>query len=429
MIFGVDAKTSSEVEWSTSKLANPHVAIFGDSGMGKSTLLRRFAKAMEQSGHPRFRMHIADGHGDMEIDGESAVRFHESADFGFNPLELNPDPEFGGVRKRIQSLIAAMNRTSVRLGHRQERLLTKLLAGLYAQLGFIADVPSTWSQDIAAGKLYPTLTDAIEYGKDRIKAMYLGTNQKALSAFAEVNRAAKQLRAKESALTKSDDVTAIARLEREVDSLREKAIDSYREAVSYVHSGEELDDLLEFDGQQETMKSVVDRLENLYAIGIYKSTPPPLDPRCRIWRYIITSLSQEEKKLFVITRLEAIFTRAVQRGLVDEVLDVVVLDEAHNYQDKDEDYIVNKMVREGRKFGIAMVFASQSPTDFADVLIANLGTKVTLGLDTNYWPMALRKLGLTEASQKFIIPRKRVIVQMKLAGQAQVGAYHVILRQ
>lgn len=427
MIFGRSATSGSDVAWDPSKLANPHVGIFGDTGMGKSTLLRRFAHSMQKTGHARFRMHVIDGHGDLEIEGESCVRFHESADFGFNPLELNPDPEFGGVRKRIQSLINALNRTSVRLGHRQERLLTKLLVGLYADRGFLNDDPRSWRQDAAKGKIYPTLVDAIEYGRERVKTMYLGCDQRSMVAFGEVNKATKQLRAKLAALPKAEDQAEEARLQRELDGLREKAVDAYREALAFSDTGAELDELLEFEGQGETMRSVVDRLENLYAIGIYKSTPPPLDMNARIWRYVITSLSQEEKKLFVMTRLETIFTRAVQRGIVDHVMDVIVLDEAHNYLDKDEDYIINKMVREGRKFGISMFFASQTPTDFLDIVLSSLGTKVTLGLDPNYWPAALRKLGLSEAAQKFIIPRRRILVQMKQVGQASIGAHQVIL--
>jgi len=426
MIFGRSATSGAPVIWAPSELANPHVGIFGDTGMGKSTLLRRFAEAMHSTGG-RFRMHVVDGHGDLEMHGESAVRFHESADFGFNPLELNPDPEFGGVRKRIQSLITAMNRTAVRLGHRQERLLTKLLVGLYAERGFLIEDPSTWRQDAANGKVYPTLLDAIAYGRERAKAMYIGADQRAMLAFKELNKATKQLRAKQSAVRRSNDEGEEARLQREIDGLREKAVDAYREALAFSDTGDELDEILEFDGQEETVKSVVDRLENLYAIGIYKSTPPPLDPGARIWRYVITSLSQEEKKLFVMTRLETIFTRAVQRGIVDRVMDVVVIDEAHNYLDKDEDYIVNKMVREGRKFGISMFFASQSPTDFVDIVLSSLGTKVTLGLDPNYWPAAMRKLGLSESAQRFIIPRRRILVQMKQVGQSAIGAHQVIL--
>jgi DNA helicase HerA-like ATPase len=270
--------------------------------------------------------------------------------------------------------------------------------------------------------------DAIAFAKDKLKRMYLGSDQKAMQAFEEVSKAIKQRRIRQGALAKSTEDAEIARLEREIGGLTEKAIDAYRDALSMLDTGEELDELIESEGNTvETMKAIVDRLENLYAIGIYKSTPPPLDARCRIWRYVIDSLELDEKKLFVMTRLEAIFTRAVQRGLVDEVIDVVVLDEAHNFLDNDREHIINRAAREGRKYGLALIFASQTPTDCPDIVLASLATKVTLGLDANYMSTAARKLGLTDANQKFIIPRRRVVMQMKQIGQAAVGAYHVIL--
>lgn len=427
MTVGRNAVSGAPVRWAPAELANPHVGLFGDTGMGKSHLLRRFAYAMQETGHPKFRMHVFDPHGDLEIEGESSVNFNESAPFGFNPLELNPDFKFGGVRKRIQSLVRALNQTAARLGHRQERALTKLLVDLYAERGFHLNDPDTWTQDAAAGKTYPTLVDAIDFAKERLRAMYLGSDRKAMQAFEEVGRAIKQRRLKQASLVKTSDDAEAARLEREVAALAEKAVDAYREALAVSDTGDELEDLIENDGKVETMKSLVDRFENLYAIGIYKSKAPPLDPRCRIWRYVIDSLDLDEKKLFVMTRLETIFTRAVQRGMVDHVVDVIVLDEAHLFLDKDEEHIINRIAREGRKFGLAIFFASQSPTDFPDVVLSSLATKITLGLDPNYWNAAMRKLGLTEADQRFIIPRRRVVVQLKQVAQASVGANHVVL--
>ncbi|WP_222205232.1 ATP-binding protein [Burkholderia multivorans] len=425
--WGSNAQSGGDVIWDSDTVVNPHIAAFADSGMGKTTMLRKIAQAMQETGGRRLRIHVFDAHGDVEIPGESAVRFHESADFGFNPLELNPDPEFGGVRKRIQSLIAAINRTSVRLGPRQERALTKLLTGLYRRHGFFADDASTWAADAAAGKRYPTLPDAIEYGRERLKEMYVGSDERAVQAFQEVERLARQVRAKEVALARLGNDEALTKLQRDLENAKEKAIDVFREAVLSIHTGDELDRAIESDGQEETIKSVLDRLENLYAIGIYRSTPPPLDPRCRVWRYIITSLSPDEKKLFTITRLETIFSRAVQRGAQSDIVDVCMIDEAHLYQDKDEDYIINKMVREGRKFGISMVFASQALTDFADVLISSLGTKLILGIDRNYWRAAIGKFGVPEAALKFIVPHRRIVVQMKSKGELNAGAYWVAL--
>ncbi|MFC4484253.1 ATP-binding protein [Cupriavidus campinensis] len=422
--FGQNAASGARAKWTSDRVVNAHMAVFGDTGMGKTHTLRKIVSAMQETGHPRLRFHVFDAHGDVSIPGESAVAFHESADFGFNPLELNADPEFGGVRKRIQSLIGAIKRTSVRLGPRQERALTKLLTGLYKREGFIADNPGTWQA--GGDRRYPTLPDAIEFGKERLKAYHVGANQRAIRALEEVNRCARAMRAKKATLQNVDDDGA-ARLERELEAARVRAIDAYKDAVCAIETGEEFDEALDLEGQKETLESVVDRLENLYQIGIYRSTPPPLDPRSRVWRYIIKSLSKDEKKLFTLTRLETIFTRAVQRGEQSEVLDCIVIDEAHLYQDKEEDYIVNRMAREARKFGVSMLFASQSPTDFADVLLASLGTKVILGLDPNFWPQAVRKLGLTESQLKSIVPQRRILLQMKGIGQLGSAASLVIL--
>lgn len=396
--------------------------------MGKTHNLRRIVSELLATSSRRPRFHIFDAHGDIDIPGESAVRFHESADFGFNPLEINADPEFGGIRKRIQSLIAAINKTSVRLGPRQERALSKLLIGLYKECGFLVDDPNTWFLDGINRKAYPTLVDAINYTREIIRALYTGSNQRAVQSLEEVNRIVRQINNKKAILQRlsPDDESGIRKLENELDGAKQKAIQAYTEAVSTISTGEELDDAIDFDGQDEIMRSILDRLENLYAIGIYRSTPPPLDPRCAVWRYIITPLGQDEKKLFTMTRLETIFARAVQRGPQQEILDVVVIDEAHLYQDKDDDHIINKMVREVRKFGVAMIFSSQAPNDYPDTLLASLGTKIMLGIDRTYRRIAGTKLGLKDADLDFIVPMRRMLVQMKTKGEINSKTHWII---
>src|SRR5690606_14498945 len=100
--------------WDSSQTINPHAIVLGDSGVGKSYTLRNMAHDIAQDG--RTRVHIIDVAGDLGVAGASSVKFSESTDFGFNPLEINPDPDFGGVRKRIQSFLAAINRSQHKLG-------------------------------------------------------------------------------------------------------------------------------------------------------------------------------------------------------------------------------------------------------------------------------------------------------------------------
>lgn len=123
----------------------------------------------------------------------------------------------------------------------------------------------------------------------------------------------------------------------------------------------ELTDIIKYDSR-EVMKSVVERLENLNAIGIFKDLPPPFDPNLNIWRYDIKALSMDEKKLFVSFVLESIFYHAMQRGLQEDIVEVIVLDEAHNFLSDYLENITNVIAKEARKFGLAMFCASQSPT-------------------------------------------------------------------
>lgn len=52
-----------------------------------------------------------------------------------------------------------------------------------------------------------------------------------------------------------------------------------------------------------------------------------------------------------------------------------VLDEAHNLS-FEKDSPVDKLVREGRKFGLGLIFASQQPEDFSSTAYSNTATKL-----------------------------------------------------
>ena len=75
-------------------------------------------------------------------------------------------------------------------------------------------------------------------------------------------------------------------------------MDLFKEHLTTIQTGRELDDLMKYDSK-DVMKSVVDRLENLNSIGIFRPQRPPFDPASTIWRYDIKALSTNEKKLFV----------------------------------------------------------------------------------------------------------------------------------
>ncbi len=176
------------------------------------------------------------------------------------------------------------------------------------------------------------------------------------------------------------------------------------------------------------MKSVVERLENLNAIGIFKTITPPFDEKNPIWRYVIKSLSMDEKKLFVYFRLEEIFYQSVQRGVQDDIVDIIILDEAHNFFTDDDDNIINTIAKEARKFGLALICASQSPTHFSDDFVSNVGTKIILGIDQMYWDGSVRKLKIDPKILEFITPHKTMALQINNKGELRAKFRQVLLK-
>jgi hypothetical protein len=203
-----------------------------------------------------------------------------------------------------------------------------------------------------------------------------------------------------------------------LEQAREKAIAAYTEYANEVKTGEEFENLLKYESP-DVLKSVLDRLSNLQATGIYKPVAPPFDPSCAVWRYKLNALSAEEKKMLVLFKLQEIFTDAVQRGEQSDVVEVVVLDELSTYtssQDEDGEGIIGVIAREARKFGLALWAANQTPSGVPESLLSSVATKVILGLDEMYWQAAVTKLRVETKLLDWIRPQHTMAVQMKEKG-------------
>jgi hypothetical protein len=464
------------VMWNSRAAVNPHCLVVGMTGSGKTHTLRKIIRSMiatARADHiPRF--HVFDVHGDIEIDAACTVMFSEQTQYGMNPLRVNADPHFGGVRKRVQSFISTINRVMRQLGPKQEAALRNILYDVFARHGFNQDDPRTWRIDEQAARLlsdgsdnrlyidvplgekddakglgarwdanqrcwwcptdeyqgaitrwppktlartYPCITDALHHARHTLQMSFLGTGMKAITNLEIANRAASAFQRKLlESLRRGERGFADEKLQADLDKAKKKAIDTFADYACSITTGRELTDVMKYDST-EVLKGVLDRIENLNAIGIFKSTPPPFDPECPIWRYNIRALSMEERKLFVLFRLEEIFAAAVQRGEQDEIVEVVILDEAHIYADDDADNIINSIAKEARKFGLALICASQSPTHFPEDFIASVATKIILGIDEMYWRGSTTKLRVTEESLAWIKPQRSMLVQLKTKGE------------
>lgn len=429
-IFGFDSYYLKQgkqvpVQWDSSQVINAHMLLVGKSGTGKTYTLNRMIEHFLKQPQPEMRMRIIDVHGDIDIPGCSSVKFSESSQYGFNPLAINPDPDFGGVRKKIQSFISAINKTSRKLGPKQESVLRNILLDLYAANGFYEKDHNSWFiydkhgnrlQHNGRDKKYPTLEDAYRYANFKHKAMFLGTSNKAALLLEEVNKKAKKIYLKQKNTHKALNKEEIDILKAELKTAGEQSILAFTEYISNIENGMELTDLIKYDSI-DTLKSIVDRLGNLISSGIFKNVPPDHDPNALVWRYDIKALTdKDEKKLFVYFLLEEIFSERIQKGMRKDVVEMVFLDEANLFFTDESDNIINIISKESRKFGLGLVCASQSPTHFSEDFISNVGTKVILGLDQLFWDSSVRKLKIEPQALAWIVPHEKILVQINNKG-------------
>lgn len=276
---------------------------------------------------------------------------------------------------------------------------------------------------------HPSISDVLRMARNVLQQLFLGTGMKAITNLELANKAAAAYQRKLlEALRRGEKAFEDEKLQADLEKAKAKAVETFTEYANSIVTGRELESIMKYDST-EVLKSVVDRLENLDGIGIFKATPPPFDPHSRVWRYNIKPLSMEERKLFVLFRLEELFLLAVQRGEQKNILDVLMLDEAHIYADDDPDNIMNTIAKEARKFGIAMICASQSPTHFPDDFIASVATKVVLGIDEMYWRSSATKMRLTEDALKWIRPKRSMLVQLKTHGETRNDWKWVVIPQ
>lgn len=481
--FGYDARTIKSTEpksviWNSEQVVNPHVLILGVSGTGKTYNLKKIAKSLVETNKCKsFRLHIFDVHGDITIDESisSSVVFSESTNWGMNPLKVSADPHFGGVRKRVQGFMNTVNKVMRTLGTKQEATLRNLLIDLYKRHGFDINNPATWhvpenavpltgtdenrfyldvpyaEKDMARyagaswdrelscwyihkhaynggitkwGQKYtsrtnPTIEDLLRFSRLILEQAYLGTGSEAISSLEVVNRAAARLYKKTldtmKTSSKGDDNN-----DAELEKAKTKALESYEAYLNNITTGLELETVMKYDSV-DVLKSVLERIENLDAIGIFKHQPPPFDPRKTIWRYDIKSLLLQEKKLFVLFKLEELFNDAVQRGEQTDIIDLVLLDEGHLFRDDSDENIVDTIVKEARKFGLALFCASQSPAHFSADFMSQTGTKIVLGLDETQYKAAENKLMIPQEALKWIKPQKTLLVNSKLIARYDTG--------
>ncbi|ODP35027.1 helicase HerA domain-containing protein [Pandoraea sp. ISTKB] len=277
----------------------------------------------------------------------------------------------------------------------------------------------------AGGKRFPTLADVRRHLWDRLVMMKTGQSAPAIRSFDKVMSLATKrakLRARKFDSAGAEDLD---KLEGMIGKAQAEAVDAFKDGIEKVDSGQELEELLLWDSA-DAVKGLFDRIEALERSGIFKGVAPPFDENVPIWRYNIKSLSDDEQQLFVDVLLERIFLEAKSRGEADGPDTFILFDEAHKFVVDDGDHIINRIVKEARKFGVGMIMGSQAFIHFSDDLLMSSGVKLVLGCPEMYRESMRRKLGLDMIDMRsgkrvnplsLIRPKDTAMLSMATAGE------------
>lgn len=388
----------------TNELINGHMLIAGMSGTGKSYQIMRYLDSAHRQG---VEIDVFDVHEEMhEVPGAVACKFSESTRLGFNPLVPSLDPHSGGIRRQIEAVVDIINRTSRKLGPRQESALKHLLSEVYLLRGMYPDNPASWDRRIITEEEFdqivdrrdyaflrqcqPILRDVISYAERKLKALTFGAENRCISALERVEKTVVKIHSLESKRGRVDSDEEMARLEQKLIEEKADAIQFYTEFINSMDTGKEYAQAMRYTNA-ETIKSLLERLQELQDGGIFRSNPPHWGgSTLRVHQ--VGSLRDDDRKLLFYMRCEAILRRAMDAGKTPSLRHVIFADEGHLYYSEDADHPMNRLAKEGRKFGVGLVIGSQSPTHFSEDFLTNVGTIVLCGINASYWDMAQRKL-------------------------------------
>ncbi|MCX6378744.1 MAG: DUF87 domain-containing protein, partial [Armatimonadetes bacterium] len=149
--------------------------------------------------------------------------------------------------------------------------------------------------------------------------------------------------------------------------------------------------LKELEQERRGAKNTVARVRPLFEFGLFQDTAENIDFASLYTNTSIIDLHGVSMETMQIAAgafvLRKVYKDMFTWGESDRLRLLVVLDEAHRLA---KDITLPKLMKEGRKYGIAIIVASQTMNDFHSEVLQNAGTKVLFR--TNF-PQSKRVIG------------------------------------
>jgi len=154
--------------------------------------------------------------------------------------------------------------------------------------------------------------------------------------------------------------------------------------------------LISSDENEGSAKNVVARCRPLFEFGLFADSPSEIiyDQFRKGAVIDLHNLKSEALQIAAgAFTLRKLYRAMFSWGTADRIRLVVVLDEAHRLA---KDLTLPRIMKEGRKFGVAVVVASQDIRDFHEQVLSNAGTKVVFRVN---YPDSRKVAGFVRADK------------------------------
>jgi hypothetical protein len=409
-LFGKNIRSPHNViSWNPDdkKTHNGHLMMIGGSGSGKTRLLKQVINYLDQR---KKQVYIFDFHGDIKTSNEVCFPFKiRNSQYGISIFNLSLDIDDGGPIAQANNIVAIFRKNFiVNMGAIQKSVLKQFFIDCYRYVGILDEDPGTWQKQI------PTMDTLILVYKTIIES----AKSKGSYIIYEKYYKLEQYKNK---IDEEIDEESINKINNRIDKLIEEINILTGQYYEYIKENkyqglfkcDEINNIsLEFYQEAEnmnTLKKLSPYFRDLYTSSIFNDKKPP---RTRgVVRYDMSGLTSAEKPteamfLADIT-IQEIFRNIKQQGEFSKrtkdknikTSTFIVIDESKlvlpSGKEKENPYnILNRIVTEARKYGLALIIVSQRPSHFPQEIISSIFTKVVLKVNENDAKEAKKDLGI-----------------------------------
>jgi len=399
--------TNEPVYWDFAGASHPSMLILGKSGVGKTYSLKKLTAALCRRG---LAVHVFDSHGDLDSPELETFNFGYTSPYGVNPFSVDPNRDFGGPKSTITSITALLSSQHKNMGQLQVAMLSHLSERLYEKNGFDLKDPGTWhSKAFGIHDLINEIEGDILHYKTTVKKSLIDK----VMGLSERMRKLDKLLSSEEVLTNFESEKYNSEYDdcsREwEDAVAKSSPQDFGSVLDRIRSG----------FSEKGMQSILLILRELASTGIFDGQEPM--PSGKSMRYVVRGLASLHQVLLIETILQRIFGYHARnmKDLNGPPHTFIIIDEVKLMTGpafKDPMHIINRIMTEARKYGIAVIFVGQNITHLPPDALQNFGTTMVLPVHKMSASAINKAYGIDEATIQRMQPRRDGMISVD--GQA-----------